>query len=325
MADDDDRYKLLYKVSTAYYEDKLTYEQIGRRFGFSRMTVSRLLEEARAEKVVQIVINPPKTLNADLERRLEARYGLDEAVVVTPAGYEDQQAVIGALGPAAAQYLLRYLRGNEIVSLSWGHTLLGVVDALPVAHKPGIRVVPIIGGLGRLEDETYGAGLVHRMARAFGGKPYAMPAPGIVRSRPAYEALMAAPQVTEVLSLAARSDVALVGIGAPLPGSAIRRAGILSEDEIQQLQALGAVGDIALRYFDAGGRPVAHALDAHIIGLRLDQIQDIPRVIAAAGGSAKYETIRATLRGGYFHVLVTDDRTAARLLEETTCPRGIAP
>lgn len=317
MPVDADRLKLLYKISKAYYEDKLTYEQIGKRFGFSRMKVSRLLEQARDERIVQIIITPPKNLNAELERKMEAKFGLDEAVIVSPSGYDEPQVVAEALGPATADYLLRYLQGNEVIGLAWGYTLLSVVDAIPATKKPGIRVVSTTGGLGRLEDETYGADLVRRMAQAFGGKPFTIPAPGIIRSREVYSALMGAPQVAEALALAEEADVALVGIGAPTPGSVVRRTGILTDQELEQLKECGAVGDIVLRYLDANGRPIEHEINDRIIGLHLHHVKEIPRVIAAAGGTEKFEVIRAVLRGKYIDVLITDDRTAARLLEDT--------
>ena len=53
----------------AYYEDDLTQEQIARRFGLSRIKVSRLLQQARHERIVQITIVPPLDPKPDLERR----------------------------------------------------------------------------------------------------------------------------------------------------------------------------------------------------------------------------------------------------------------
>jgi DNA-binding transcriptional regulator LsrR (DeoR family) len=132
------------------------------------------------------------------------------------------------------------------------------------------------------------------------------------------DALLADPQISETLALGARADIALVGIGAiTIPDSVVRQANILTQVEFEQLQAQGAVGDIALRFFDADGQAVDHEMNDRIIGLDLDQIKSIPRVIGVAGGTEKFEVIRAALRGQLINVLITDDRTAARLLEDT--------
>ncbi len=317
MAAGSDEKKLLYKLAKAYYEDGLTQDQIGKRFGLSRIKVSRLLNQARKEKIVQITIIPPPGSHAILERELEARYGLDEVVIVSPVSY-DQPAIVQKSGPAAAECLMRCIQGNEVVDLSWGTTLLAVIEALPAQNWPEVKVVQMIGGLGQPEAETHGADLARRMAQAFGAKPRLLPAPGIVANKMVRDALLADPQISETLALGARADIALVGIGVPAAlDSVVRQANILTQVEFEQLQAQGAVGDIALRFFDADGQAVDHEMNDRIIGLDLDQIKSIPRVIGVAGGTEKFEVIRAALRGQLINVLITDDRTAARLLEDT--------
>ncbi len=319
MVTDETKTRLLYKVAKAYYEDGLTYEQIGSRFGFSRMKVARLLEQAKDEKIVQIIIAPPPAdLNTELERQLEAKYGLDEAVIVSPPSY-DQAAIVQELGPAAANYLLRHLQGDEVIGLAWGNAMLSVVNALPIANWAEMKVVSTTGGLGRLESETYGADLVRRMAQAFGAKPHIIMAPGIVNNRMTRDALLADPQISEALALAAKADIILVGIGKPTVNSILRQSG-LTELEINQLQDNGAVGDIVFRFFDANGQPIDHEINDRIIGLNLDQLKGIPRVIGVAGGLEKLDVIRAALRGKLIKVLVTDDKTVFHLLkEEDTC------
>lgn len=139
MGSDIQDQRLLYKVAKAYYEDNLTQQQIGGRFGLSRVKVSRMLSKARSSRIVQISINPPQSSNADLEREVEAKYGLKEAVIITPSTY-DSYVIVSELGPVAARYLLRCLESREIVAISWGNTLLSVVDSLPAVNLPNVRV-----------------------------------------------------------------------------------------------------------------------------------------------------------------------------------------
>lgn len=315
MATTTDRKKLLYKISKAYYEDNLTQGEIGKRFGLSRIKVSRLLQQARDEQIVQITILPPEHSNAELERDLEATYGLDEAVILTPSGYT-YPTLTQELGLAAAECLVRSLQGNEVLALSWGNTLLSVVDHLAPQNWPDLKVVQMIGGLGRPEADVHGTDLTRRVAQAFGAKPRILAAPGIVSSPAVRDALLTDPQITDTLALAASADVMLVGIGRPTENSVVQQAGILTAEEFSQLQALGAVGDISLRFFQADGRVIDHDVNRRIIGLDLNQIVAAPRVIAAAGGDEKFEVIRAALLGKLVKVLVTDDRTATRLLAE---------
>ncbi len=307
--------KLLYKIARAYYEDNLTQQQIGERFGLSRVKVSRLLTRAREDKIVQITILPPQNPNADLERSLEARYGLLEVILVSFLSL-DAATLRHELGAAAADCLTRCIQGSEIIALSWGSTLLAVIDELTPQSWPEVKVVQMLGGLGQPEADVYGADLVHRAALALGARPRMLSAPGIVSSSMVRDALLSEPQIADTLALSGRADMALVGLGRPTPNSVVMRAGILSEQELIGLRALGAVGDIALRFFDAQGRPVEHEINNRIIGLTLEQIRRIPRVIGVAGGADKYEVVRAALRGRLIHVLVTDEETGRRLAEE---------
>jgi len=66
-------HRLLYRIGQAYYKDGLTQERIAKHFGLSRPKVSRLLEKARNEKIIDIILVPPPSDMADMERALEQR------------------------------------------------------------------------------------------------------------------------------------------------------------------------------------------------------------------------------------------------------------
>ena len=234
MGSDNQDHRLLYKVAKAYYEDNLTQQQIGARFGLSRVKVSRMLSRAKQSKIVQISITPPLSSNVDLEREIESKYNLKEAVVITPTHYETD-TIVSELGLAGAQYLLRCLQESEVIAISWGNTLLAVVDALPAANFPRARVVQIIGGLGELEAKVHGAELTRRMAQTIGALPRLLHAPGIVKNQNVRDALVNDPQVSGTLKLAASADIALVGIGAFRKDSTLSNTRILTQTQTQVL------------------------------------------------------------------------------------------
>ncbi len=240
---------------------------------------------------------------------------MKEALVVT-CSTPRTGVLVNELGRVAAVCLARCLQGHEVVALSWGTAVLSVVNALPPLDLPDVRVVQFLGGLGELEAETHGAELARRMAQALGAKPRLIHAPGIVKDKVIHDALVTDPQVADTLELAARADVALVGIGAFEPGSTLLSSGnTLTAEEIKDLKANGVTGDIALQFFDTEGRRVDHPINDRIVGTDLEKIKKIRRVIAVAGGTEKRCAIRAALRGRLVNVLVTDDHTAKWLLE----------
>ncbi len=77
----------------------------------------------------------------------------------------------------------------------------------------------------------------------------------------------------------------------------------------------GAVGDIALRYYDAQGECIESEINDRIIGMSLEQIKQVPKVVGISGGPDKVSAIRAALRGEIVNVLITDSVTAEALLE----------
>ena len=91
------------------------------------------------------------------------------------------------------------------------------------------------------------------------------------------------------------------------------RAGILIREELMELEAFGAVGDIGLRFIDTQGKPFQHEINDRMIGLTLEQYKKIPKLIGVAGGPDKTETIYAGLAGGYLDVLITDRDNAEKL------------
>ncbi|MGB3716167.1 MAG: sugar-binding transcriptional regulator [Candidatus Promineifilaceae bacterium] len=313
--------RMLVKTAKLYYEQELTQSEISTRLRLSRQKVQRLLHEAREQGIVRINIRPVMGAHADLEKALEQGFGLREAIIVETAAYDEQSLVAREIGAGAADYLLRVLQPGDEVVISWGSSLLGMVEALQASGPPaginGVKVVQGLGGLGDPIDETHATELTRRLAKALGGQAVLLPAPGVAGTDAAGKAFRNDPFVVRALEQGAAANLAFMGIGAPRPDSILcRQSTIVSWSEISELQKQGAVGDINLRYYDDRGYPVASELDSRVIGLSLAELLKIERVVGVAGGSAKFEAIRAALRRKLVDVLVTDHITAQRLLED---------
>ncbi len=311
-----DETRLLVKVSKLYYEDGLSQEEILARLNLSRSKISRLLQQAREAGIIQISVLTPKHLFSDLETRLERQFGLQEALVVESHTEDSPVNIQRGLGIAAAGYLERSLNGFNTLGISWGATLNSMVAAVrPLTGFSG-KVLQIIGGLGRPEAEVHATELCHRLARALHAQPVLLPAPGIVPTPQARDVLLADANVQRAVALFEKLDLAFVGIGAPTSDSVLMRIGsILSADELALLRERGAVGDIALRFFDENGLPVKSEIDRRVVGITLQQLKQAQRVIGVAGGPQKFQAIQAALRGNLLHVLITDSLTAEQLLQ----------
>ncbi len=308
--------RLIVKVSKLYYEENQTQDEIVARLNLSRSKVSRLLQQARDEGIVKITVITPKNLCSDLELALESRFGLLEAVVIETRPTDGKPAITQSLGAAAANYWERVVVDNAVVGITWGSTLNSMVTTVRSWPAPGVQVVQIIGGLGQPEAEVHATDLCRRLSRSLGCKLTLLPAPGIVANQRTKEAFLSDNHVSKALAMFDRLDIAFVGIGSPTPDSVMMRDGsIISPVELESLLAKGAVGDIALRFFDSSGRPVPSDIDERVIGINLEELARVKRVVGVAGGPEKHKAVLGALRGKLIHVLITDSITARALLQ----------
>jgi len=303
---------LMAKVADLYHLRNLTQQQIADRLGLSRPGVSRLLARARAQGVVKIEIALPEATHRALERELEERYGLLEAVVVTGRS-ESPAATRRVVGEAAARYLARRLRRSQRIGISWGTTVQATVEHV-AARRLGVTVVPLVGGVGQVTPGIHANELASRLAERLDGRVHLLHAPAVVAQRGVRDALLSDPDVREALEAARRSQVALVGLGALVASSTLVRSGYFTADDLKALRRRGAVGDVCTRMFTRDGLPADAALDRRILAVELDDLRRIPTVVGVAGGMEKAEAIAGALRGRLVNVLVTDHLAARAVL-----------
>jgi DNA-binding transcriptional regulator LsrR (DeoR family) len=176
-------------------------------------------------------------------------------------------------------------------------------------------VIQGLGGLGDPNKEVHAADLTRRLAQVFRGEAVLLPTPAVAGTREARDTYFEDPFVRHILEQAQSANLAVMGIGAPRLDSILMREGrIVTTQDLESLNNKGAVGDLNLRFFDKNGKIVQSNFDQRVIGLTLDEIQGIERVVGVAGGSAKVSAIRGALAGQLVDVLVTDQITAEHVL-----------
>ena len=307
---------LIYKIASFYFEDNQTQQEIANRMGISRIKVSRLLQQARTDGIVEITLKKPKGNFADIEKRIASMWQLKEVILSAP-GAKNKSDFLLQLGKIASEYAQRIIKGNETISLTWGSTLSAFLQNLPGMDFPNLKIVQMLGGLGSPESVVHSSDLVRRFSDKTGGIGRFLSSPGVVTSLAVKEGLLKDPHIRETLELAEQANLAFVGIGTPASDSMLMSQGtIISRRTLKELKDAGAVGDISLRFFDEQGRIIEHPINDRVIGIEADRMRNIPRVVAIAGGSEKKQAIRGALNSGMIDVLITDYETGKKLLEE---------
>jgi DNA-binding transcriptional regulator LsrR (DeoR family) len=321
-----DELRLIAKVARLYYERGIRQAEIAAQLDLSQATVSRLLKRAEEEKIVRITVSMPHGAFTELEEELQARYGLKEAIVIESG--TDEEQILRDLGAAAAYYVETTLRSGETIGISsWSSTLVAMVDAMhPLPRSMSTRVIQILGGIGNPTAENHATHLTHRLASLARGEAMFLPAPGITSSAEIARIYLEDPYVHPTIEQFDQVSLALVGIGTVEPSKFLTSSGnIFNAQELDLLRQRGAVGDICLRFFERAGEPVLSPLNDRVIGMRLEQLQRVPRSIGIAGGQRKLHAIRGALSGRWINVLITDRWTASALVEEARSGAAAPP
>jgi DNA-binding transcriptional regulator LsrR (DeoR family) len=308
--------RLMTRVAQMYYLENLSQSEISQQTHISQATISRLLKKAHTEGIVKFAINVPRGIYPEIENELRTRYGIPE-VIVTECGADHEDSILSSIGEAAAHYLENTLGQGEVIGISsWSASLLRMVDKLhPVKRVVAGRVVQLMGGIGNPAVQVHATHLTTRLAQLTGASPQLLPSPTVASSAGARDVLRSDPNVKAALELGRHVTLALIGVGAVEPSYMLANSGnVFTSDELHDVASKGAVGDVCLRFFDREGNPVRTELDSRVIGISLDDLKRVPRVICVAGGARKIEALRGALLGRFMNVLITDRFTATKLL-----------
>lgn len=295
-----------------YYVAGNTQEDIANKLGVSRQTAQRLVSLAVTEGLIRVRLEHPIAETMDLADRLGARFGLT-LVEVVPSDPASPSTTLGIAEAVAAEIERRLRSAAPIVlAMGTGRTLKAAADQLPKIDCPQHRIVSLTGNIGPDGSAAY-YNVIFSMADAIKARHFPFPLPVFASSAAERDLLHQQSLLRDTLDLAARADVAFVGIGELGPEAPLAVDGFLTGADLEALQKAGAVGEIVGWTFDAEG----HLID----GLSNERVASAPipsrescLVVGAAMGARKLPAIRGALCNQLINGLVTDAATATALL-----------
>lgn len=305
-----------------YYVQGLSQMEVAKALGVTRSNVSRMLGAAREQYIVRFEISYPLDRDPALEQRLLNLFSSEgiREVIVVPAretGVGKTSHGLLAVGQAGSNWLDLNLKDGQILGMCWGGTVEAMVDSAHFSRRVDVEVVQIAGELS-IDSRFSGHDLVRNLAEKVGGRHQYFDAPATTPDETTALALSQTPQVAGALSVARASNVVVVGIGQYGMGSSelfMQRAGA-SQEEVQEAIDKGVIGQISGRFYDREGRQLDLAVNRRILSLDLEDLKEIPTVVAMASGQEKALAVRAAIKGGLVQVLVVDS-TLASTLEHT--------
>ncbi|MED7680270.1 sugar-binding domain-containing protein [Enterococcus faecalis] len=248
-----------------------------------------------------------------IEKEMTQYFGIQRCIVV--AGDSDiQKKVLSDFGDVLTNTLNLLLpNGENTIAVMGGTTMAMVAENMGSleTEKRHNLFVPARGGIG--EAVSVQANSISAvMSNKTGGNYRALYVPEQL-SRETYNSLLQEPSIQEVLTLISHANCVVHSIGRALHMAARRK---MSDDEMVMLKQKNAVAESFGYFFDEEGK-VVYKIPR--IGLQLKNLQEIPYVVAIAGGKTKAKAIRAYMKNAPKQTwLITDEAAANEILKGVT-------
>nr|WP_244226557.1 sugar-binding domain-containing protein [Paenibacillus protaetiae] len=168
--------ELMIQICKLYYYQSWTQEQIAQKIGVSRPIISKLLQKARENGIVEIIVHDHSPQALELEQKLEQHYGLRQVLIV-PASDLNQEHVTSVVGKAAARFIHKWIKNGDKIGVSWGNTLYHTVKEFPLDKKEDVKIIPLVGGSGHERMEIHANHIAYELSKKLGGRSESLYAP----------------------------------------------------------------------------------------------------------------------------------------------------
>jgi len=309
-----DKLNKVIEAAKLYYLLDYNQNDIAKMLGVSRPTVSRLLQIAKNEGIVEIKIRDSVEDSNKIASQLEQRFNLKKAIVVSVPQYENH-IIKNYIGEKAAAYLHEIVKDGDIIGVTWGTTLYHVAIDLKQSVVKDVKVVQLKGGVSHSETHTYASEILYLFGKAFNTSPLHLPLPAIVDRVVVKQAMEADRHIRKIIETGKQANIAMFTCGPIKSESLLFQLGYFTDEDLQMIYSK-AVGDICSRFFDKDGKICNESLNERTLGIDLEEFKKKEYSILVAGGAEKIEGIYGALKGEYANVLITDQYTAQFLLDK---------
>lgn len=311
-----ERYYLKLKALNYLYVKGCTQVETARLLNISRVTLGKLLDEARAEGMLKIEIVDVRNVSAllETEEALKSRFSLKEVQLIDGAdlGYEQ---LVDRIAEKSAAFFEQHIRSDMRIGVTWGRTLNAMVGHLSVNRAvTGLTISTLVGSTsGNVDFQP--TVLAQNLLNKYSGTVRTITAPFLCHSETLCQDIKGEPQIRSILSGVRELDLVMVGIGEkPVSGSGKLSDYPFDANAIDDLVRHGAVGDICGNFFDIHGELCRTTLSDRIVSIDVHDLQKHGMVVGIGGGAQKVQSILGALNGSYLDVLVTDLQTAQAVL-----------
>jgi len=314
--------RLRLRAAWMYHVEEMTQSAIADALGIGRVTVVRLLSDARNLHEVRITLSRAVSELTSLEMALERAFGIGE-VIVAPVSSKDADPT-RTIAAATGQFISDFLQPGMKIGVGWGKTLLQSLAFISDRQIPDISVVSLLGGIVKAKQYNP-TEFAWQFSRLLQSECFLLPAPALVDSVETKHALIERCGLSEIFEVGRSLDAVLLSVGGMNPDATAYRFGYFSEQDRLELIKEGAVGDLLYFFYGLDGRLVDHPVNERVMAIPIESLAGAPNRILTSGGPSKIDAIIGAIRMVKPTVFITDEVTAASVLSAVGVPPSQLP
>lgn len=319
------RLDLAARAAWLYHAKGQRQDEIARALNISRQVVQRLIAMAASEHLIRFQLVYSLAECVDLGERLRDRFGLDYVEIVPSVASRADNII--SVATAAAFFLESLFSQTEPTTVGIGGRRVISQAAVRVTpmDRPMHRLVSLMGNITR-EGRAGHYDVILGLAERINAQCYPLPMPVVANTVEEKTLLQAQMSIRAALDLIKEASALMMGICHVTPDAPFYRDGFITKEELKKVIAAGAVGELLGYCFDAEGNLLDVGYHERLTSFRLPS-PATRRTLIVQCGLERVPAIRAALTGRLANGLITDEETAAHLLDEAatkTSPRRSA-
>ena len=229
----------LSQIAIMHFENGLSQQEIANLLGFSKMTVSRMLQKAKDQDIVQTRVLLPFELDSKLEEKLKKEFGLQRAwVIKNEKPGSDIKDTRRRVTKAAAFILNTNPPSNSTIGIGIGRTIGQVVKHFVPMKTDNIHVAQLMGGLPDVTKENPFT-IIQETCRKWGAAGTFLTSFATAENKEARDSFFQNTDTGKMIyDLWEKCDKAVFGVGTIEKGTLLSPQ-LVGSDEIEDLKKLG--------------------------------------------------------------------------------------
>lgn len=300
-------------IARDYYLGQLTITQLSEKYQLSRYLITKALNEARAAGIVRITINSPIDRNTELETRFAELFPHTNTMIIKDAATTN--ADIENIIDFAAAEIQRHIKGSEIVGVSWGGTLMNIINRFQTDVRDDLIFTQFMGYNLKYSSAIGATPLVQRAAAKYGSSYLTIPAPLYILNDTVREQLKNEPAMANVFEQCGKMDMLFTGIGTIDSVNSIRVWHQSLNEIFENVDRQEIVGMLYGRPYNIDGQILTPKSDK-LFGASVAALLEVPCRIGVVKSKFKARAMLGALRGSLLTDIITNEAVANRVLLE---------